>query len=217
MGREVTEPMWAEQRRQFESNTTKHQMTVLHDDGVYRHVRFAEPGTSLWHFDLITWPGHLTISGDIGQGYTFARIADMFDFFHPIEEPWRINPSYWWEKMPGSQHDAARKFSADRLKRIAQDTIAEWDLLPADKARAQGQLNDAWSLVDFEVEYEYRNILDRFEFIPASTTSNISGRPIRFYDTWEWDALDFDHHYLDRLLRDRVGRPAVQGVSAPQR
>ena len=124
-----TEPMWAEARRQFEREVTEHEMEILHDDGVYRHIRFKKPGTGIWHWDLITWPGHLATAGDVADGYQFARVFDMFDFFHTIEEPYRINPSYWWQKMPSTLRDGAKKFLTAKFEQAVRDRVAEMDEL----------------------------------------------------------------------------------------
>lgn len=77
----------------FNSNTDKHQMTVLLDEGLYRHLRFKDPHSPFYWFDLITWPGFLTVTGDMGT-YTFARLRDMFEFFTGY-----INSDYWAEKL----------------------------------------------------------------------------------------------------------------------
>lgn len=31
-------------KEHFDQATIEHEMTVLHDDGLYRHLRFAKPG-----------------------------------------------------------------------------------------------------------------------------------------------------------------------------
>ena len=64
----------AEAAERFPRDTADHQLTVLHDDGLYRHLRFQAPGTSLYWFDLVTWPGHLSFTGEV-DGYTFAAGA----------------------------------------------------------------------------------------------------------------------------------------------
>ena len=79
-----------------------HEMTVLHDDGLYRHLRFtamhlcndAEWRTTngFYWFDLATWPGTLTINGDCGT-YTFSRTTDMFEFFRSRYGISTVNPS----------------------------------------------------------------------------------------------------------------------------
>ena len=83
----------------FLQDVAQHQIHVIRDDGVYRHVRFKRPDTYCSHFDLITWPGHLCYTGDMGT-YVFTRLRDMFDFFRrPDNEKWhRIDRRYWAEK-----------------------------------------------------------------------------------------------------------------------
>lgn len=77
----------------FKSDTANHVMTIKHDSGVYRHIVYAEPETRCHMFELVTWPGHLSISGDMGT-YVFLRLHDMFTFFNQAN----INPQYWMEK-----------------------------------------------------------------------------------------------------------------------
>jgi len=50
----------------FLKDVASHQMHIIQNDGVNRHIRFSKPGTSCYHFDLITWPGHLCYTGDMG-------------------------------------------------------------------------------------------------------------------------------------------------------
>lgn len=88
-----------------------HRMTVLNDDGLYRHLRFANPKFHEYHFDLVTWPGHLAISGDIGAN-VFAREEDMIGFFAGAT---RINPSYWSEKIVDSSPTKVHTELATRL------------------------------------------------------------------------------------------------------
>lgn len=64
----------------FLKDVAKHEMTVIRDDGINRHLRFKNPNDSSYWFDLITWPGTLCIDGDCGT-YVFKRTPDMFQFF----------------------------------------------------------------------------------------------------------------------------------------
>lgn len=81
---------------QFEANMSDHVMRIVRDDGVYRHLAFRRPDTGMYWFDLITWPGYLAITSDMGD-YMFARITDMFEFFEGY-----INTDYWAEKLKAS-------------------------------------------------------------------------------------------------------------------
>lgn len=180
-------------RIQFENETTEHRMTVLHDDGVYRHLRFAKPSTGMWSWSIVTWPGHLAIAGDIGDGWSFSREHDMVNFFarglgHGIDF------RYWWEKMPGQLRDAGRKFSPNVLKQSALDTIREWELGTEHEARAIAQFEDEWSGVLYESYEQFHGVLDSFEYVVDKGARETDR--YEFYDTWEWDSTDFDHHFL---------------------
>lgn len=110
----------------FLSDIARHRMTVLRDDASGRHVRFQEPGTLLYHFELVTWPSHLCISGDCGA-YVFARTHDMFEFFRTdrmVRCPGRlyINPSYWAEKVVAeSRHSGVRKYVPDLFRAAVKE------------------------------------------------------------------------------------------------
>ena len=93
----------------FLKDVDQHVMEVIHEDGVFRHLRFKQPGTVCMHFDLITWPGRLCYTGDMGT-FVFSRIHDMLEFFRPdayaIAAPFkRIDRNYWAEKVDASGRD----------------------------------------------------------------------------------------------------------------
>lgn len=115
---------------QFIRNVVAHRLSVVRDDGVYRHLRFQRPGTSSYYFDLVTWPGYLTVTGDMGT-WTFSRIEDMFEFFTSEHfgkrESFLINPGYWSEKFEaGTGHGRGEspcyEFDADAFDK----TLREW-------------------------------------------------------------------------------------------
>ncbi|EMH9068169.1 hypothetical protein RZG19_000888 [Citrobacter freundii] len=101
--------------RQFDTSnrflvdTAFHRMEIIRDDGLYRHLRMKQPGTSCYYFDIITWPGYLTVTGDMGT-WTFSRIADMFNFFGPWDS--EINTGYWSEKLEAGAGCSARELLA---------------------------------------------------------------------------------------------------------
>ncbi|WP_410752496.1 hypothetical protein [Citrobacter youngae] len=101
--------------RQFDTSnrflvdTAFHLLEIIRDDGLYRHLRMKQPGTSCYYFDIITWPGYLTITGDMGT-WTFSRIADMFNFFGPFDG--EINTGYWSEKLEAGAGCSARELLA---------------------------------------------------------------------------------------------------------
>lgn len=96
----------AQHRADFLEIVKNHELKILHDSGIYRHVSFAKPGTNDYSFSLVTWPGYLSISGDCGS-YTFSRIPDMFDFFgRNINQ---IDLRYWEEKIESSDKNGEIK------------------------------------------------------------------------------------------------------------
>lgn len=75
-----------------------HGMEVVRDDGLHRHLKFRAPGTCVYWFDVVTWPGVLVINGDYGT-YVFSRVEDMFTFFRGGNGRSTINPRYWAQKL----------------------------------------------------------------------------------------------------------------------
>lgn len=81
----------------FMKDTASHKMETLLDNGMYRHLKFTNGGSSFYRFDLVTWPGHLCACGDMGT-FVFMRVDDMFRFFRSDKGKLDINPSYWAEE-----------------------------------------------------------------------------------------------------------------------
>ena len=61
----------------FRKNTYAHTLSVLHEDGVYRHLKMAEGDNNFWSWEIVTFPGSLVFRGDIGRVYIFT-----FDMMH---------------------------------------------------------------------------------------------------------------------------------------
>ncbi|TKB53282.1 hypothetical protein [Ferrimonas aestuarii] len=95
-------------KESFLKDVTNHQLTVLLNNGVYRHIRLMEPGCSNMYFDIVTYPGYLVFCGDMGS-YVFTRVQDMFTFFRG-DEP---NPRYWSEKLEAVDSSSSGKRSGD--------------------------------------------------------------------------------------------------------
>lgn len=83
----------------FLRDVAKHEMTVIHDAGEIRHLRFGRPGDSNMHFNITTVPGYLMFTGGMGA-WSFTRLRDMFEFFRGKPEGrLSINRQYWSEKL----------------------------------------------------------------------------------------------------------------------
>lgn len=115
----------------FCKNTAKHSLSVIKDDGLHRHLRMSENGTSMWHWDIVTWPGHLAIVGDIADGFTFRRAADMIDFFTIPQYSQNyysdgspcIDFRYWAQKLGDGSRHAAEEYSPEAFVQYVRDEI----------------------------------------------------------------------------------------------
>lgn len=150
------------QREQFIRETAAHEMHVLHDDGLYRHLRFQQPGTSTWHFDLVTWPGSLAIRGDVGHGYIFHRDDDMLRWFDHHRAEHEINPHYWSEKLERGCADV-REFSTDRFAAWCAEHAPSIDPADLDYDHQNGAIEllnahgVTWDHEDVEMWEDYKH------------------------------------------------------------
>lgn len=118
---------------QFLRDVSKHKMEIIRDDGIYRHVRFKKPESGDMYFDLITWPGYLCYTGDMGS-YVFSRVTDMFQFFRNDRgyNPGQgrklyINTGYWAEKVEAQDKgDGVTEFSEERFERAVIGDLVGW-------------------------------------------------------------------------------------------
>lgn len=139
----------AEVGKIFDVNGRDLQMEILQDDGLHRHVRFAKPGTGLYRFSLVTWPGYLAISGDV-ESFTFSREPDMFGFFGRHRN--RINPSYWAEKCVAGR-DKLTAYDEE----LARQLVIEYFVDCAKHGgvpRGTGRAIRDWILTDEEFGHE---------------------------------------------------------------
>jgi hypothetical protein len=175
-------PELAEIAERFKRETADHQMTVMHDDGLYRHLRFMNPEFGgIYRFDLITWPGRLTICGDIKEAYTFARLPDMFEFFRGHE----VNPDYWSEKLDGDRR-RVETYDQDSFERQVKEHVAE-AIRSGDAPRGIG------AEIKREI-FEWGDIT--YEDGARKELENFSHEGWRFEDTWEWNFRDWDWAFL---------------------
>lgn len=178
---------YPESTARFKADTKNHEMTVLHDDGLYRHLRFKPPGISFYWFDLVTWPGKLAFVGD-GEGFVFSRLEDMFEFFRMSHGS--INPGYWAEKVVDDP-TRARRYSAEKFAaRVAEALADVEEIYPG--------ATTAWAnhVEDYDVAYasNAHEALSDFRFKPEGAPADQA--PLRFDDAWEWDFQDWHWWFL---------------------
>lgn len=196
---------------QFRRDVTNHTMTVFRDDGVYRHISFTQGGSSVYRFDLHTWPGSLCYTGDMGT-YVFRRIDDMFEFFRCDRAHRRnpellaINPGYWGEKLlsvDGGLHGGkAMEFSEEKFRRVINEYRVSW----MREAKESGSLDkserrELWEAVDEEVIRQLEEGGDRalyaaydFQHDPRSNSKRPYGW--HFQDLFENNFTEYTHSFL---------------------
>lgn len=101
----------------FLSDVYEHNMEIVHEHGLYRHLKFTKPDTLYDPFELITWPGYLCVAGSRGV-YTFTRLSDMFELFRGDglggydNKVLYINKRKWSEFLVGQDcHSGIKEFS----------------------------------------------------------------------------------------------------------
>jgi hypothetical protein len=112
----------------FLKDVAEHRMEVQQDNGVFRCLRFAEPGTNCYSFSLITGPGFLLYRGDMGC-FEFERLHDMFEFFRSGEvgQKLKINLRYWAEKLEATDKDGGyQEFSEANFRDALEDDIIDY-------------------------------------------------------------------------------------------
>lgn len=174
-------------KTRYDADTAGHEMTVLLDQGLYRHLRFRRPEASEFWFEIITSPGLLTINGDMGT-FTFSRLEDMFQFFRRHDGG--INDYYWHEKLLASDKPAKTYSASLFIKRILEDATGQLD-----DAEAEGEQRTA-ALAELK-----ESILDcaADEHEATAALNNFSHDLLDFTDAWEHDFTEYSLHFLWNL------------------
>lgn len=138
--------------QQFLNRVKNHKLTVIKEDGLYRHLQVAIPGEYIESWNIHTWPGYLAMVGDMGN-WVFQRTEDMLRFFRSEGDSIKINPYYWAEKLQAQEHEGWNGFSIESFHKRVQDFAVEacnvnsFDEVPEEKK------DDLYSLLNAEDEY----------------------------------------------------------------
>lgn len=191
----------------FLKDVAEHEMTVLRDDGIYRHVRFKKPDSSCYWFDLLTWPGALCYTGDMGT-YVFRRLEDMFEFFRTDRQykprdgkTLAINPGYWSEKVQSDSRfgRGTEGFSEDLFRdALKHDFNAHFeskypddDACDEEKVAFEEKKAEAWQ----EVEDQILGV-DSLEHEGVSAACRFEHEGLSFPDFWDHRLTDFTFHFM---------------------
>jgi hypothetical protein len=200
--------------KQFLKEVEGHRMQVLLDNGIYRHLRFAQEGQNSWNqwFDIVTWPGRLAYTGDMGT-FVFARLEDMFQFFRGKPSDHKglyVNLGYWAEKLEaadcrGGCQSGAEEYSPDRFKAMVNEHVEEWigefsgEYDSSDEEAAKGKQAFADRLRE-EVKDQVLHFADDGEAeahrVLRGFKLAINGKEFQFSDTWEWDLRDYTFRFV---------------------
>jgi hypothetical protein len=208
----------------FYSDVRDHQMTILRDDGLYRHLTFRNPQRRwCYWFDLITWPGALAINGDMGS-WVFQREKDMFAFMGMSEQLRRnlprgktlaINPQYWAEKLIArDKQSEVEEFSAG----VFAQAIKERYVAHVRKNMCGADMRD----LRYELRRAIEDLIDEYpdgcngdeairaaynfhwkaEYTGDHIAAYTDGRPHQYRwadfsmeDFWEMRCREYSHHY----------------------
>lgn len=188
--------------QQFLKDVERHELTVIRDEGLHRHLRFKRPGTYCMHFDLITWPGYLCYTGDMGT-YVFQRLEDMLQFFRRDagRPPFRIDRRYWAEKVQAQDKgDGITEFSPAKFKAEVKDYFDQatddadaWT--PELKADLWAEIEDGvfGRLEDFGEHGAWTALRD-FCHVYRRPGEKRADREFRFED-WERDCREYTHRF----------------------
>ena len=112
--------------RQFLSEVADHNLVVKQDDGLYKHLLLHKPGSFEYAFEVISFPSHIMITGDMGT-YCFSRVSDMFRWFikdgdKSMDSP-EMEMSRWFNKLVSvdSQLGAKKKNLGLALRHIEEN------------------------------------------------------------------------------------------------
>lgn len=171
--------------KRFARETGNHEMTVLHEDGLYRHLVFADPTGGFYRFDLITWPHNVFVRGDgFSFGFSTYPTVDTFDMFRGSSHDGGINPGYWQEKV-----------TAGKVKDWSEEKFRTWlvDEAAAAESRYPGAVEAVGAQILHSDEHntEYRGTAEY-----AVASFDHGDFRLRLPDPWEESFEDYSWEFL---------------------
>lgn len=205
---------WNEFTERFAREVATHVMTVERNEGLDRRLTFRRPGTRCMSFEIVTWPGILAYTGDMGS-FMFTRLTDMFEFFRLPQYPARLPDfGYWEEKcIAADRSDGTRRFAPA----LFEQNVREWITRTCDELSPR-EARDLWRVVE---EAVIRRADDGAqEAIRAACEFEWKGRhPLQ--DFWEMRCEEHTYRFTWACHAiawgiqcfDSIGRPVVGEVA----
>lgn len=173
-------------KESFLNDVKNHTCTCFLNNELYRHYRFKNPETSNMFFDIVTWPGYLSFSGDMGC-FVFARIEDMFAFFRHDD----INIGYWAEKLEAV--DKSEDFRAWSDENFRKSIKGWWEAHYEDNLESE-EAKEVWSQLEDEIlsnadcEWEAVHAINNFKCQ--------ADMHFDFSDFWASDHTAYTYRYV---------------------
>ncbi len=190
----------------FLKDVSDHAMTIIRDDGVNRHIRFRRPNTICYSFDLITWPGVLCYTGDMGT-YVFSRLEDMFVFFRTDRKHTNegkqlfINPGYWSEKLlavdGGRSGGSVLEFDEVKFDKVVISQLVEW-IREHRGTTSKEDRRELWEAVVSEVinaDGDTGGMRKQIAGHDFFHTVNYK-HDFSFTDLWDYSVQQYTHHFI---------------------
>ena len=190
MSTTIEQPKPARERaaEQFAKDTDGFVLTVLHEDGDYRHLRFQRPGERWGSTDIHTWPGGLTTAGDMADGWMFERPLGFF--------AGAVNLSYWRENLTPAGRRASKEFSITALRESVAEAAADFDV-PAQFADALAE--DIKTLIT-SIEWGHPDtnaaLAELDDFVFECEDEDGLDADYKFTDAYEMNVEDFGYHFV---------------------
>lgn len=189
----------------FLEDIKNHEMIILQDSGLYRHLRFKRKDSSAYYFDILTYPNHLVISGDM-DCFVARRLEDMFQLYrtdggYMLKDgrTLAINPPYWAEKIVSGKGDI-KEFSVNKLKKLAQEYI---DNSLYGEDWTEDEIQELKIDIDSEINYTDNNsvrlydLMNEYKYYKEDTTYK-DEPDFTFNDWWEYHSMceEYTFHYI---------------------
>lgn len=175
-------------QERFPKDTEGFILTVLHEEGHYRHLRFQRPGQRWGSTDIHTWPGGVVTSGDMADGWMFERGLGFF-----AGPP---NLHYWHEKLARSGRKVAKEFSASAARSELVSAAADLDV--PDSAR-EALATEVEDLIE-EITGAYAETNAALERVSGFTfeceDEDGVDVDVTFSDPYEMDVEDYTYHFV---------------------
>lgn len=132
---------------QFVEDVSAHQLTIMRDAGVYRHLLCRNPKfDKMYAFEIITSPNLLLFHGDCGT-FVFSRLHDMFQFFRSDCVRSDLPLGYWSEKIEAAPAGIdvmmySQRLAEDGVQAVFDAWAQSQSLQGSELEHAQQELDD---------------------------------------------------------------------------